>query len=111
MRSAWEVDQGEAAMLYAGARLTLGVAGEQHPVVQLGVADLPEDFDPVVHARRFLDPGGQPCVRVEMIYPHNGGSRAFATLAIGTSFAEAVALGIQHIEDFALKNGWTNDRA
>ncbi len=108
MRSAWEVDHGEAAFLYAGARLTLGVAGQCHPVVQLGITPLPPDFEPVVHARRFTHTDGRACVRVEMLFPHEGGQRAFANVAIGSSsLAAAVASGIDQIEQFALKNGWT----
>lgn len=108
MRSAWEVEHGEAAFLYAGARLTLGVAGQQHPVVQLGITDLPDDFEPVVHARRFTHTDGRACVRVEMLFPHEGGQRAFSSVSIGDStLAQAVATGINQIEAFARKNGWT----
>lgn len=109
MRSAWEVDHGEAAMLYAGARLTLGVAGNCHPVVQLGIADLPPDFEPVVHARRFNHTDGRACVRVEMLFPHGGGQRAFANVAVGDDgLAPAVAIGIDQIEKFALNQRWTS---
>lgn len=108
MRSAWEVDPGEAALLFAGAPLTLGVSGQLHPVVELAVGALPPDFEPMVHARRFTTPAGQAAVRVDMIFPHNGGSRAFANVLIGqTGLPAAVALGISQIEEFALKNGWT----
>lgn len=107
MRSAWEVDHGEAALLYAGARLTLGVAGQQHPVVHLGVADLPDDFEPVVHARRFTHADGRPCVRVEMLFPHEGGKRAFAEVHVDGTLADAISLGVTQIEGFARKQGWT----
>lgn len=106
MRSAWDVDHGEAAMLYAGAKLTLGVAGTEHPVVQLGVADLPADFEPVVHAQRFTRTDGQPCVRVEMLFPHGGGMRAFANVRVDGTLADAVSTGVVQIEAFARKNGW-----
>lgn len=107
MRSAWEVDHGEAALLYAGAKLTLGVAGQQHPVVQLGVADLPDDFEPVVHARRFTHTDGRPCVRVEMLFPHDGGQRAFANVHVDGTLADAISTGVTQIETFARKQGWT----
>jgi len=107
MRSAWEVDHGEAALLYAGAKLTLGVAGQQHPVVQLGVADLPDDFEPVVHARRFTHTDGRPCVRVEMLFPHEGGQRAFANVHVDGTLADAISTGVTQIETFARKQGWT----
>ena len=107
MRSAWEVDDSEALMLFAGARLTLGVAGTCHPVVQLGVADLPDDFEPIVQARRFNAPDGRACVRVEMLFPVRGGSRAFANVLVGEGgLAPAIAMGVEQIEQFALKNGW-----
>lgn len=109
MRSAWEVDDNEAIMLFAGGRLTLGVAGTCHPVVQLGVADLPDDFEPVVHARRFTAPDGRPCVRVDMLFSANGPRRAYAQIALGDGgLAPAIALGVEQIEQFALKNGWTH---
>lgn len=109
MRSAWEVDPAEAAFLYAGARLTLGVAGQTHPVVQLGIDALPADFEPVVHARRYTDPLGRACVRVEMLFPYGGGQRGYADLAVGADgFAAAIAQGVTLIEQFALKHGWTS---
>jgi hypothetical protein len=80
MRSAWEVDAHEAALLYAGARLTLGIAGNSHPVVQLGMTELPVDFEPVVHARRFAALDGKPMVRVEMLFAHGGGRRGFTEI-------------------------------
>lgn len=106
MRSAWEVDHGEAALLYAGARLTLGVAGQQHPVVQLGVTDLPADFEPVVHARRFTHTDGRACVRVEMLFPHEGGQRAFANVHVDGTLADAISTGVTQIEAYARSHGW-----
>lgn len=107
MRSAWDVEHSEAAFLYAGAKLTLGVAGLQHPVVQLGVSALPDDFEPVVHARRYTDTRARPCVRVDMLFPHGGGQRAYSNVLVGEDgLAPAVALGIEQIETFARTHGW-----
>lgn len=108
MRSAWEVDPSEAAMLYAGARLTLGVQGRQHPVVHLQVGELPETFDPVVHARRFTRPDGRPYVRVEMLFPYGGGRSAYAEQPVTGSFSYAVSLAIAMIEQLAQTHGWTD---
>lgn len=106
MRSAWEVEAAEAAMLFAGARLTLGVAGVQHPVVQLQVADLPPDFEPILTARRFTDLKGNPAVRVEMLFPCAGGRRVFCEVAVTDRLAFAVADGIERIEQLARHEGW-----
>ncbi|MBS67228.1 MAG: hypothetical protein CMK98_02945 [Pseudomonas sp.] len=107
MRSAWEVEASEAAFLLAGAKLTLGIAGEQHPVVQLGVDALPPDFEPIVTARRYTDATGAACVYVEMLFPHEGGQRAYSKVQIAHTFADAVALGVKQIEDYARAHGWT----
>lgn len=107
MRSAWEVDLSEAAMLYAGAQLMLGVAGQEHPVVNLGVGNLPDDFEPVMHARRFNSPAGLPCVRVEMIFPFGGGRRAYSEVHVDGTLADAVSTAIIQIENLARKEGWT----
>ena len=106
MRSAWEVEASEAALMLAGAKLTLGVAGHCHPVVQLGVADLPADFEPVVHARRFTHADGRPCVRVEMLFPHAGGRRGFIEVHVDGTLADAVSHGISRVEQLARREGW-----
>jgi hypothetical protein len=106
MRSAWEVEAPEALALLAGARLTLGVAGDCHPVVQLGVGDAPPDFQPVITARRFVDLKGRPAVRVEMLFPFGGGRSGFCEILIDGSMASAVAKGIILIEELAHREGW-----
>lgn len=107
MRSAWEVEAHEAALLFAGARLTLGVAGQCHPVVQLGVGQLPPDFEPTVMARRFTHERGLPCVRVEMLFPHGGGRSGHCEVEITDTLADAVADGVTRIEALARREGWT----
>jgi hypothetical protein len=110
MRSAWEVEAAEAALLFAGAPMTLGIAGHCHPVVQLGVGELPVDFEPVVVARRIFDLHGKPAARVEMIFPHAGGRRGFCEVHIDAEggMAEAVAKGVLRVEALARKHGWTD---
>src|SRR3546814_3324345 len=58
MRSAWDTDSGESIKTLAGAAVILGVSANEHPVVHMGVADLPEVFEPVIQARTFHDPKG-----------------------------------------------------
>lgn len=106
MRSAWEIEHGEAAMFYAGAKLTLGVAGQCHPVVQLNIDPLPEDFEPVIHVRKFNAPNGESWVRVEMLMPAKGGVSAYAEIKITSNLARAVAKGITVIERLAKEKGW-----
>ena len=106
MRSAWEVETTEAALLFAGARLTLGIAGNCHPVVQLGVSELPPDFEPVINARRFTATDGRPCVRVEMLFAHAGGRRGFCEEHVDGTLADAVSSAIIRIEELARREGW-----
>lgn len=106
MRSAWEVEANEASLMFAGARLTLGIAGNRHPVVQLGVGDLPADFEPTVMARRFTHSKGLPCVRVEMLFPHGGGRRGFCEVEVDGTLGDAVSSGITRIEALARREGW-----
>jgi hypothetical protein len=107
MRSAWEAEAPEAQALLAGARLTLGIAGHCHPVVQLGIGDLPADFEPVMTARRFADlKTGRPKVRVEMLFPHAGGRRGFVEVPVDGELAAAVAAGVALIEQLAQHEGW-----
>lgn len=105
MRSAWEASPADAGLLLAGARVHLGVAGLTHPVVQLSVGDLPPDFEPVVTARRFTAPSGTPMVRVEIVYPPDG-RRGYSSVPVLLGLADAVSVGIQHIEQMARKEGW-----
>lgn len=106
MRSAWEIDTSEAARLYAGAQLLLGVEGQRHPVVNMQVGPLPDTFDPVLHAHRGVKPSGRAYVRVEMMFPHDGGRAAFAEEWITGSFSYAVGLAVAKIEILAQTSGW-----
>jgi hypothetical protein len=108
MQSAWEVEPTEAERLFAGAKIVLGVAGQMHPVVHMLVDGLPDDFDPVVTARRTTQPDGTPAVRVTMLFSHRGGRRGYATVTILTNLADAVAIGIEAIEGLAAQEGWTS---
>lgn len=106
MRSAWEAEAPEAMAMLAGSRMTLGIAGHCHPVVHLQVGELPADFLPVMTARRFSDLTGRPAVRVEMLFPHGGGRRAFCEVHVDGTLADAVATGIVRIEALARNEGW-----
>lgn len=106
MRSAWEVEATEAALLFAGARMTLGIQGTEHPVVQMGLTPLPDDFEPTVMARRFTHVSGTPCVRVEMLFAHAGGRRGFCEVKVDGTLADAVSEGVTRIEALARREGW-----
>lgn len=106
MRSSWEVESGEAALMLAGANMTLGIQGFEHPVVQLGVGQLPPDFDPVLTARRFTHVSGLPFVRVEMLFPHAGGQRGYCEVHVDGTLADAISTGVTRIEALARKEGW-----
>lgn len=106
MSSAWVADPNEAARAYAGAPVILGVQGVEHPVVNMHVGALPPDFDPVLHARRFHGPDGRPMVRVEIIFPHQGGRRGYVTEHVDGTLAVAVAAAITKIEQLARREGW-----
>lgn len=106
LRSAWEGDDGDIIRQLAGAGVVLGVSAPEHPVVHMVVSDLPDVFDPVLVARRFTAPNGDPMVRVEMLYPNNGGSRVTAKELIATDLGAAIARGVARIEAHARKEGW-----
>lgn len=106
MQSAWDTDSGESIKTLAGAAVILGVSANDHPVVHIGVADLPETFEPVIQARTFHDPQGQRMVRVEMLFDHEGGSRAYAKVKIDGTLADAVSAGVTRVETFARTQGW-----
>lgn len=107
MRSAWDVEHGEATLMFAGAKLTLGISGSCHPIVQLGIAELPPDFEPVMTARRFTSPDGIAWVRVEMLFAHAGGRKAFCEHPVEGKLADAVKSAIIKIERLAKREGWT----
>jgi len=106
MTSAWEVESKEAALMFAGAAITLGVSGSAHPVVQLVVGQLPDEFDPVVLARRVTSPSGEPFVKVEMLFAHGTGKRAYCTSPMPGTFAQALVDGVKLCEDLARNEGW-----
>lgn len=106
MRSAWEGDDGDVIRQLAGAGVILGVAANQHPVVHMAVGDLPEQFEPVMIARRFTTPKGEAAVHVEMIFPVEGGQRTYAKEIIATDLASAIARGVSRIEAHARNKGW-----
>lgn len=105
-RSAWEGTDIEAMQLLAGGALTLGLSVDQHPVVQIGVGELPDDFEPVMVARTFHLPSGQRCVRVETLYPNEGVQRVHAAVPIDGTLADAISIGVTRIEALARKRGW-----
>lgn len=107
MRSAWEGELPEALSLLAGAPVHLGVQGTDHPVVQLGLGPLPEDFTPTLVARRFTTIANQPAVRVEMLFPHGGGRRGWVEVLIESTLPRAIAKAVTLLEQLAVKEGWT----
>lgn len=106
MRSAHEVEPHEALCMLAGAHLTLGIQGVEHPVVQMGLAHLPEDFEPVMIARRFTTETGRKMVRVEMMFAKGNGQRIYANEDVDGTLADAVSTGITRIEALARIQGW-----
>lgn len=108
MRSAWQFEQAEAALLLAGSSLLLGIAGDRHPVVHFAIDSIPEIFPPVQTSRLFYAPDGQSCVRVEILYCKAGGRRAFCEVEITDHYpyAKAIAHGIERIEELARREGW-----
>ena len=105
-RSAWDATDIEAMMMLCGGAVTIGLSVKDHPVVQMGVDDLPETFDPVMIARTFHLPSGQRCVRVETLYPNDGGQRVHASVKIDGTLADAISIGVTRIEAMARSRGW-----
>lgn len=108
LRSAWEAEQAEVGMLLAGAKLHLGMAVAVHPVVNLMVADLPEDFDPVFTARSFRCSKRGAVLRVEAFIPRSpNGLRIWVEQPIVAGFAAAFAASVAEIEKKAREAGVT----
>lgn len=114
MRSAWEAEADEALCLAAGASLVLGIAGVidpprySHPVVNITIDGLPDEFQPPVLARRIPMLNGAPAAQVDMIFPNHGSPRRgmIQVYLEGRGFAHAVAFGIEQIEALARVEGW-----
>jgi hypothetical protein len=107
MKSAWEAEPEDALLLLGGAKVILGISGNRHPVVNLGVAQLPEDFAPVVTARQFAALDGTAAIRVDMLFDAHGGRRGFCEVRLdGRTYAEAVEHGIDQIVVLARREGW-----
>lgn len=106
MRSAWDAEQKEIGLLLAGAKVVLGVAGVQHPVVNMRVAELPDDFEPVITARRYKCPNRGAVARVEGIFalPPDG-LRVWSECPIVSTFADAFAAAMAECEKFARDAG------
>lgn len=106
IRSAWDAEQKEVGLLLAGAKVVLGIVAEVHPVVNLGVTDLPDDFDPVFTARRFRCPTRGNVARVEALVcapPEH--IRFWAEEPIVVGFGDAFASAIASIEARAREKG------
>jgi hypothetical protein len=107
LRSAWEAEQGEVGFLLAGAKLHLGINAQIHPIVNLRVSDLPEDFQPVMTARRLNCPARGPIARVEAIIPHPPhGLRIWVERPILDGFAAAFVEGVVAIVEQARERGF-----
>lgn len=108
MRSAWDVQHDETLHLLAGAKMVLGISGIQHPVVNMAVDQLPEDFQPAYTVRQIVTLGGIAAARVEGLYPAKGRpQRIFVEEPIDAAgLSITVGRAIDKIEELARKNGW-----
>lgn len=110
MRSAWEADPEEALLLLGGAKVILGISGNRHPVGNLAIDQLPEDFQPVMTARPFAALDGTQAIRVEMLFDAQGGRRGFCEVRTeGRTYGEAVEYGVAQVIDLARKEGWVTE--
>jgi len=109
MTSAWEPDTNEIGWLLAGAKIQLGVSARQHPVVNLGVGDPPEDGLPVFTVRQSIDAEGKRSVRATIFIPptdSKGGAVAWADATVeGGSIGEAVGQAVDYAENLAREQG------
>jgi hypothetical protein len=101
----WTEENGHCGGLFIREEL---IAGGQHPVVSLGVGQLPPDFAPVATVRQFAALDGTPAIRVEMLFDADGGRRGFAEcrLDVGRTWAESVQFGIEQVTELARREGW-----
>ena len=104
MRSAWDVEAEEAGWLLAGAKMQLGICGTSHPVVNLGLGPIPEDFAPPLTVQQMIQPDGARSARVTMYLPSR--MRIFAEARIEDGgLGAAVAVAIHEIEAFGRREG------
>ncbi|APR52004.1 hypothetical protein CA223_06740 [Sphingomonas koreensis] len=103
MRSAWEATPNEVGLLLAGAKLELGILGQTHPVVNLGVGPLPDDFAPPMIVERTVHQGAS-AVRVSMFFAN--GRRVWAEAYLEPhGLGRAVKLAIDSVENRAKQDG------
>lgn len=102
LRSAWEVNAEEALSILGGAKLQLGIAGSSHPVVNLGIGPLPEDFTPPLIAEQVICDGVR-AVKVQVLFPNR--QRVFAAVSIGEDgLGAALKMAVDEIAGFARSN-------
>ena len=105
LRSAWDVDSNEAGWLLAGAKVQFGLCVPQHPVINVGLGPIPEDFAPPVTVQQIVKPDGQRVARVTMFMPNR--QTIFAEVTIEPEgLGAAVKLAIDEIEALGEREGW-----
>lgn len=105
LRSAWDVDSDEAGWLLAGAKVQFGLCVPQHPVINVGLGPIPEDFAPPVTVQQIIKPNGGRATRVTMFLPNR--QKIFAEAWIGDEgLGAAVKFAIDEIEALARREGW-----
>lgn len=104
LRSAWEVSPSEVGLLLAGAKVHLGVCAKAHPVVNLGLGPIPEDFEPPLIVERTVHHGAA-AIRVSMFFPN--AQRVWAEAYVGPDgLGAAVKLAVDQVEERAKQEGW-----
>lgn len=103
MISAWEAGPLEPGYLLAGANVHLGISAPIHPVVNMGVGPVPEDFEPVYTIKPVPHPDAKKVIRVMRFSP-KGPIYADAFVG-GAGIADAFGKAVAAIEEYAAANG------
>lgn len=104
LRSAWEVTSSEVGLLLAGATVQLGILGQTHPVVNLGLGPIAEEFEPPMIVERTVHHGAA-AVRVSMFFPN--AQRVWAEAYVEPNgLGSAVKYAVEQIEERAKQEGW-----
>lgn len=111
MRSAWEVEGDEGAMMMLGANTHLRVAGRGHPVVWMEVGPVPSDTPPGYWLQPFTTPAGEAALRVSAYAAGPPGGpptmKFWCGVLVTDGLEKAFAEGLEMVRACAAEHGVT----
>ena len=108
LRSAWQPSKTELAALNGGASVLLGVSGQSHPVVNMGVGPTPDDAAPFITGTQSSKLDGTRFLRVEVHYGAGVAGFCEVSMPEGCSIAQCLSAGAIEIDNLAKERGWVS---